>query len=159
MVTSLGKEMFYGCESLTSVEIPGNVKKLYFTFWDCPNISEVILHEGIEDVCGSFQAMSLTTITLPSTIKNIGWAFCGNQNLKTVYSKAKSAPSCGDSSENLPYEYIRNDWPPFVYIENEITVYVPAGSIEDYQKKWKFYNSSTAPLKFVEYDFENNKVI
>ena len=156
MVTSLGEKMFYGCESLTSVEIPGNVKRLYYTFWECPNISEVIFHEGVEDVCGSFQAMNLTTVTLPSTIKNVGYAFCGNKNLKTVYSKAKSAPKYGDS-KNTPYEYIENSCPPFVYIENEITVYVPAGSKEDYQTNWKWRDC--APIKIVEYDFENNKVI
>ncbi|MDO4862763.1 MAG: leucine-rich repeat protein [Ruminococcus sp.] len=66
-VTQL-KNVFQGCDKLTSVTIPSNITYLYKTFTNCKNLKEIIF-EGDEITIdgGSFSNVPISSIELPGT--------------------------------------------------------------------------------------------
>jgi hypothetical protein len=75
-VTSIGNSAFWGCWSLTSVEIPNNVTSIgSYAFGDC---------------------RSLTSVEIPNSVTSIGEeAFWNCKNLKQLISYAEVPPVCG----------------------------------------------------------------
>ena len=75
---------------ITSLVIPGTVKRIGInTFYRCP-LTELILEEGVQLIDGGAFAgcQQLTSLTLPSSITTIcDVAFSGCQSLKSVYIK------------------------------------------------------------------------
>ncbi len=80
--------VFYQCNGLISVIIPGSVKSIGdYAFRYCRNLITVTLGSGVESI-GSrtfYECTSLTTITLPDSLNSIGeYAFYGCSVLKSV---------------------------------------------------------------------------
>lgn len=86
--TEIGKKAFYGCNTITMVEIPSGVTRVGVSaFTRCENLEMVVLPEGLKVIdSDSFaNCTSLQSIDFPSTVKTI-WsrAFAGCQSLQSV---------------------------------------------------------------------------
>ena len=78
-VTTIGDYAFYGCTTLTSVNIPDSVTTIGMaTFYECT---------------------SLTSVNIPDSVTEIGQcAFENCTSLTSVYCKATTPPSLGGTS-------------------------------------------------------------
>jgi hypothetical protein len=72
-VTSIDKYAFKGCSTLSSINIPGNIKSLSFDFKDCTSLTSITVGEGAERILASgFNGLKNVTITLPNSLTKIG---------------------------------------------------------------------------------------
>lgn len=77
------KASFRNCTSLAAVTVPASVKTIDGTFGGCTALENVVLAEGLESITGeAFSRTKLSTIDLPSTVKEVGkGAFYSCQSL------------------------------------------------------------------------------
>ena len=76
-VTSLGKECFMDCSTLTSIEIPESVTSLgELCFRDCSALTSIKIPTSVKSLeCGCFWGCSaLTSIELPKSLTSLGMA-------------------------------------------------------------------------------------
>ena len=87
-VTEIGEAAFYGCHSLTSVDIPSSVTSIgEHAFADCSSLTLVDIPSSVTSIGeGTFErCSSLTSVTLPSSVTSIGeYAFHGCSSLTSV---------------------------------------------------------------------------
>lgn len=94
-VTTMGEYVFNWCKSLKSLTIPSGVKRIeQCVAYNCLSLAELVLSEGLEYIgVQAFAGCNLTTVTLPSTLAEMGnMVFCCNDNLATVYCKPTTPP-------------------------------------------------------------------
>lgn len=87
-VKFIGELSFYGCNSLTEIEIPGTIKVVEDqSFEACEFLKNVILDEGVE-IIGErcfYLCLNLEKVSLPKTVKEINsHAFDGCINLSEI---------------------------------------------------------------------------
>ncbi len=73
--------------AIKSIRLPSTLKKLGSAFKDCNMLAEVIVPEGVEEICSNTFSgcVRLSRVVLPSTIKQIGdSAFEGCEALKEI---------------------------------------------------------------------------
>ena len=72
-VQIIDSKAFSGCTGLTSVIIPGNVQQIRDrAFMNCSELASVVLQDGLETIGGNaFSGTSLTSITIPKTVKDM----------------------------------------------------------------------------------------
>ena len=120
-ISAIYKSAFLNCTNLTDITFEGDVeyigpytfngtswyenqpdgevyigKLLYKYKGEMPSNTSIVIKEGAEIICESaFDcSASLTSITLPSSLKDIqNYAFNGCKNLKEIYCKALTPPS------------------------------------------------------------------
>ncbi|MDE5876143.1 MAG: leucine-rich repeat domain-containing protein [Muribaculaceae bacterium] len=134
-LTSTGEGTFSGCDALQHVKLGANITDIGdFCFGYCYQLSEFDFPEGIERIgTYTFSSTPLSSITLPSTLGNLGsgaFAYC--QNLTEVRCEATEPPVC--------------EWGVFNMIPEDATLIVPEGSLEAYREaeEWKnFFNIET----------------
>ncbi len=107
-LTSLYYKCFYSCVSLTSIQLPTNIKEIYDAFNGCEKLKSVEIPEGVESIYGdAFRACtSLETISFPST-------------LKLIYKKAFT--SCS-ALTTVSYNGTEAQW-------DEVTVYLDGNEV------------------------------
>ena len=147
-VTRIGDLAFGGCRNLTSVEIPNSVKSIGVrAFVECIHIPSIEIPNSVTSI--EEQAFSLcdalTSIEIPNSVTSIGYqAFYNCYRLASV--------TIGNSVTNIAKEAFyalpaltsitfKGSNPPEVLANvfkapNEnVSVYVPANSIEEYKTK------------------------
>ncbi len=95
-VTSIGQHAFYGCKSLTSVNIPSSVTSIgYFAFEYCSSLTSVTIPSSVTSI-GNFAfngCSSLTSVTIPSSVTSIGnfaFEYCSSLTSVTIPSSVTS---------------------------------------------------------------------
>ena len=90
-VTTIGYEAFWGCDSLTSVNIPDSVTTIGdFAFWRCDSLTSVNIPDGVTMIGeGAFaDCHSLTSVNIPDSVTTIGErAFASCSNLREFTGK------------------------------------------------------------------------
>ena len=74
-VTSIGRGIFVGCNSLTSINIPNDVSNIgNATFYGCESLKSISISDNVKHIGNAafFACKSLTSITIPDSITNIG---------------------------------------------------------------------------------------
>ena len=147
-VTRIGDYAFAGCQNLTSVEIPNSVKSIGVrAFVECIKLPSIEIPNSVTRI--EWQAFSfcdgLTSIEIPNSVTIIGYqafyncyylasvtignsvtdiakeAFCALPALTSITFKGSNPPKFG---ENV-----------FKAANENVSVYVPANSIEEYKTK------------------------
>ena len=99
-VTSIGFSAFGGCDNLWEVTVPAGITSFGNIFFQCPNITRVILSKGGTSIRDSafYHCKTITSITIPDSVTGIGnSAFNGCENLSSI-TIPDSVTSIGDSA-------------------------------------------------------------
>ena len=133
-VSSIGSSAFSGCLNLTSIIIPNSVTAIgSYAFEDCKSLSSITIGNNVKSIGNKAfnYCVSLKTITLPKSLEEIGDdVFSNCDTLKSVTCLSERAP-VSDSRSNVSR------------IKNNITLFVPSISIDDYKEKdpWKSFGT------------------
>ena len=87
-VTSIGDYAFYGCSSLTSIDIPSGVTSIgENAFFQCWGLTSIEIPNSVTSigVGAFFQCRGLTSIEIPNSVTSIGYsAFTGCRGLTSI---------------------------------------------------------------------------
>ena len=123
-VTSISGSTFYNCSAFSSVIIPDSVTSISnYMFYYCYSITSVIIPDSVTSI-GSYAftlCASLTSISIPADVASIGAnAFQNCHSLAFIKFKGSTPPTAEGSNT-------------FVNLPTDCIIYVPAGSLEDYE--------------------------
>lgn len=155
-LTEIGYACFYGCTSLTTVNIPNTVTLIGdFAFLGCRSLSSIDIPSGVTSIgdaafrnCEDMTSVSipnnvttigsrafsfctsLTSCTIGTSVTSIGvYAFYGCGSLTSITCLATTPPTLGD------YHVFENT--------NDCPIYVPSASVNAYKSatNWSTYSS------------------
>ena len=102
-LTSIGYSAFYGCSSLTSIEIPSSVTSIAGSaFFGCSSLTSIEIPSSVTSISGDafYGCSGLTSIEIPSGVTSIGnQAFDGCSSLTSVvFGENSQLTSIGGSA-------------------------------------------------------------
>ena len=87
-VTGIGEDAFFGCKSLTSIEIPDCVTEIgYGAFKSCTSLTSIEISDCVTEIGNNtfLDCTSLTSIVIPDSVTEIGYsAFEGCSSLTSI---------------------------------------------------------------------------
>ncbi len=130
-VTSLGESAFRSCSKLQSVVLPATLNAIEsLTFNWCEALTSITIPESVTSIGESAfsRCTALKSITIPKDVNSVaGKAFQVCSALETVIFTNPTPPATKGSGA--------------FYNCNNLTIYVPAGSVEAYKSgTWADYN-------------------
>ena len=167
-ITTIGQSTFTKCKSLTNIELPDALKKIEnqafmycgFTqiaipdnvtaigvraFYSCNNLTDVTLSKSLKtlgesafDKCGV-----IATIDLPETIETFGLNAFTWGKATTIICRAEKVPN-PKLGINSP---VWDNHFKSVTDKDAVVVKVPAGSLKQYQAKWKKYFNNIVAIE------------
>ena len=145
-LTSIGGSAFYGCNGLTSIEIPSSVTSIsIYAFEYCSGMTSIEIPNSVISIDNyAFAYCSgLTSIEIPNSVTSIGTHAFSNCSGLTSIKISNSVTSIGLSAfykcRGLTSITVLADNPPtiaqggaFFDVNTSIPVLVPCGSVEAY---------------------------
>jgi len=129
------------CNKITLPNSITNIEN--YACWDNSGVTILTIPEGITSIGQSaFTFNNLEELTLPSTLKTVGYKFLSSSKIKTVTCKATTPPTFV-----VPEYFSEDDYLEQYKLKNA-TLYVPEGTEEAYKvaKGWKlFYTVENTP--------------
>lgn len=94
-ITSIDKEAFEYCVSLTNVSMPNTIETIdEFAFSNCFSLRNITLSENLETLKkGAFMNTRLSAVTIPSKVKKIGYAAGDDSHIILNASQQESTPT------------------------------------------------------------------
>ncbi len=127
-VTSIADDAFWGCRSLTSIDIPSSVTSIGVgAFRYCSSLTSITIPNSVTDIGDeAFLFTSLTSIEIPNSVTSITIAtFAGCSSLTSIRCKGMTPPKASRSTINSMY------YDGSIY--SITTLYVPKGALDAYK--------------------------
>ncbi len=133
--TKIGQYAIYNCPKLKVLEIPHSVKSIdTMGLFYLPMLNDNLdIPEGVEYIGQSGLCLpNIKTLTLPSTIKALGYDAIACENLQLLHCKTTEPPLC---------DYTFTQFSSV--IQNGAVLYVPIGCSDAYKndKEWGRFNT------------------
>ena len=112
-VTKIGEFAFYGCDSLTSVDIPSSVTAISaHAFADCYSLTSVDIPSSVTAIgeLAFYGCYSLTSVNIPSSVTEIGGYAFGDCPALTLQVCKGSYAEMYAINEGLSVEYVKSDF-------------------------------------------------
>lgn len=130
-VTMIGENAFYGCSSLTSVNIPDSVITIGEHAFRETYLKNITLGNSVQRIeHAAFMKCSFTSITFPESLTHIAHDMCFDcSSLETVYFKSATPPSI------IKYNSFGE---PFRWCDNLVAIYVPSSGYSAYRSTFPY---------------------
>lgn len=143
-VTTIGNGAFSGCIGLTSITIPDKVTTIgHNAFRDCSRLKSLMIGTGVTSIGDeTFSGCAVTSITIPDNVKTIGFgafASCTKLTSLTIGASVTSINgfgNCGSLKDLICYAPVPPTFTSWDNSSNNVTLYVPNSSIDDYKEEW-----------------------
>lgn len=132
-ITEIKSGLLSGCTNLTSIDIPYTTEEIgHNAFSKCTSLKSIELPYSLNNMGISvfYGCTALTSVTIPKNIRYINdYTFYGCNSLKSIYALNPQ----GIGIKGKPFEE---------YTQSQCTLYVPEGSMYNYQcwEEWYAFN-------------------
>ena len=135
----INDNLFYGCESLTTIELPQSTRYIGDEAFGMTKITKIVIPELVDSIGDAFfHCSTLREFNLPKGLKYMGIHLCNSENEITIYNNMPT-----------PYEYTNVWFPDYTWLsvaDEKITVYVLPESYELYKNNQQWQNLNILSL-------------